>query len=387
MGEETIRNRGRQFLLAPGPSEVPPDTLLKMAEPLLHHRTKRFRTILGETLDRLKQVFQTKQDVVILTSSGTGAMEAAVTNILEPGDRAIVVRGGKFGERFGDLCEAYGVEFIPIDVEWGEDVKPSDVGAALKDNPDVKAVFTTLVETSTGVATDIKTLGGVVGETDALLVVDGISGVGGQEMRMDQWSVDVLISGSQKALMLPPGLAFAALSDRACTRIDSVRTPRFYFDLRRALKVINDPDTPFTPALTLIIGLNKSLDRILEEGMENVWARHRRLARAARAGVQAMGLKLFAGAPADVVTAVTLPEDIDGEAVPGMMRDEYGVTIAGGQARLKGKICRIAHMGWTDLFDVLTALSALEIVLSRLGFRLELGKGPGAAEKVFLEQL
>lgn len=386
MAKDNIKNRGRNFLLSPGPAEVPPETLLEMAGPLFHHRTGKFRKILGETVEKLKQVLQTKEDTVLLTSSGTGAMEAAVCNLLERGDKAVVVRGGKFGERFGELCETYGIEFVPIDVEWGEVVSVSDIESALKSNRDAKAVFTTLVETSTGVAPDIKAIAGIVGKTDALLVVDGISGVGGQELRMDSWGVDVVVTGSQKALMLPPGLAFVAMSERAWDRVASVKTPRYYFDLRKARKKIADSDTPFTPALTLVIGLNKSLDRILGEGIEAVWARHKKLARATRAGVEAMGLEVFAKAPSDVVTSVRLPDSIDGNAVPQIMRDEYGVTIAGGQEALKGKICRIAHMGWMDLFDVLVALSALEIVLNRLGFPIEAGKGPGAAEKVFMEQ-
>lgn len=387
MAEDTMKNRGRGFLLSPGPAEVPPETLLEMAGPIFHHRTGRFKKILGETLEKLKQVFQTKQDTVILTCSGTGAMEASVSNLLEGGDKAIVVRGGKFGGRFAEICEAYGVEFVPLDVEWGEAVSPSQIEAALKENAGAKVVFTTLVETSTGVATDIQAIAGVVGKSDALLVVDGISGVGGQELRMDEWGVDVLVAGSQKALMLPPGLAFLSMSERAWKCADSVKTPRYYLDLRKARKRASDSDTPFTPAITLVLGLNKSLDRMLEEGMEAVWARHKRLGRATRAGVQAMGLEVFSRAPADVLTAVKLPDGIDGDAVPKIMRDEYGVTIAGGQADLKGKICRIAHMGYMDLFDVLTALFALEIVLNGLGFRIDPGKGPGAAEKVFLEEL
>ncbi len=386
MADDTLRNRGRSFLLSPGPSEVPPDTLLEMAGPVFHHRTGRFKQILREAMDKLKEVFQTKQDVVILTSSGTGAMEAAVVNLLKAGDKAIVVRGGKFGERFGELCDAYGVKFVPVDMEWGSAASPGDVAKALEANPDAGAVFTTLVETSTGVVTDIKAIADVVSGTDALLVVDGISGVGGQEIRMDDWGVDVLVTGSQKALMLPPGLAMIALSERAWARVETVDTPRYYLDLRKAKKKLADPDTPFTPALTLIIGLNRSLERMIGEGMENVWTRHRRLAAAARAGVQAMGLELFSKAPADVVTAVRLPDGIDGNAVPRIMRDEYAVTIAGGQEDLKGRIVRIAHMGWMDLFDVIVALSALEIVLARLGHRLEPGRGPAAAEKIFMEQ-
>ncbi len=381
------KNRGRKYLLAPGPSEVPPEVLLEMAVPLVHHRTPQFEEVFAECIERLKKVVGTAHEVVLLASSGTGAMEAAVGNVLEPGDKAVVVRGGKFGERFSELCETYGVEVVNIDVEWGDAVRPEEVEKVLSHHPDVRAVFTTLVETSTGVVTDIAGVGEVVSGSGALLVVDGISGIGGQEFHMDEWKVDVLVGGSQKALMCPPGLAFVALSPAAVERVTAVQRPRYYFDLRAYLGSVKKATTPFTSALTLIKGLNRALGMILEEGMENVWRRHRILARAARAGVQGLGLSLFSRVPADVVTAVTLPEGIDGSAVPRMMRDEYGVTVAGGQGRLKGRICRVAHMGWAGPFDVVVAISALGMVLSRLGYKADVAAAQEAAQQVLKEEL
>ncbi len=377
----------KRYLLSPGPFEVPPEVLLEMAKPVFHHRTPQFKKALGEAVEGLRYVFRTEGDVFIIASSGTGAMEACVANVLEPGEKAIVVRGGKFGERWGGLCEAFGAEMVPLDVEWGHAVSPDRVSRALKEHPDTKAVYTTLCETSTGALTGVKAIGEIVGETDALLVVDGISSVGGVEFEMDSYGVDLLAVGSQKALMLPPGLAFIGVGEKAWKKIDATKGRRaYYFDLKAARKSAAKTDTPFTPAITSVMGLLKALEMIRDEGLEHVWRRHDALAEAARAGAVAMGLKLFAENPASTVTAITLPQGLDGDALTKLLRDGYGVTIAGGQSQLKGRICRIAHMGYAGPFDIVTALAALEIGLKELGHDVTLGSGVAAAERVLVSR-
>jgi len=372
----------KRYLLSPGPFEVPPEVLLEMARPVFHHRTPQFKDALAEAIEGLRYVFRTEGDVFIIASSGTGAMEACVSNVLDPGETAIVVRGGKFGERWGEICQAFGVEVVPIDVEWGDAISPEQVGDALKQHPDAKAVYTTLCETSTGVLTDVKSIGKIMANSDALLVVDGISSIGGVEFEMDAYKVDLLAVGSQKALMLPPGLAFLAASKKAWKKIDATADRRaYYFDLKAAQKSGAKTDTPYTPAIASVMGLLKALEMIRDEGLEHVWRRHDALAEAARAGAVAMGLELFSKAPANTVTAIKLPESVDGDALTKLLRDSYGVTIAGGQSQLKGKICRIAHMGYAGPFDVVTALAALEIGLDELGYDVTLGSGVAAAEK------
>ena len=377
----------KRYLLSPGPFEVPPEVLLEMARPVFHHRTPQFKEALGRAIEGLRYVFRTKGDVFIFASSGTGAMEACVANVLEAGGKAIVVRGGKFGERWGELCEAFGAEVVPLDVEWGDVVSREQVAGALKQHPDARAVYTTLSETSTGVLTDIKTIGEVVAQSNALLVVDGISSIGGVEFEMDAYKVDLLAVGSQKALMMPPGLAFLGVSEKAWKKIESTKGRRaYYFDLKAARKSGAKTDTPYTPAITAVMGLLKALELIREEGLENVWGRHDALAEATRAGAGAMGLELFSKVPANTVTAIRLPESVDGDALVKLLRDNYGVTIAGGQSQLKGKICRIAHMGYAGPFDVVTALAALEIGLKELGHDVTLGSGVAAAEEILVSR-
>ena len=375
----------KKYLLAPGPTPVPEEALLELAKPIYHHRTPQFKKLFKEVCEGLKQVFLTKNDVFVFAASGTGAMEAAVVNVLKADDTALVVQGGKFGERFGEICKAYSIETEIMDIEWGEAAEPAEIEKRLKANPKIAAVFVTLCETSTGVHTDVRAIGEIVKRTDAVLVVDGISSVGAVECRTDEWGIDMLVVGSQKALMLPPGLAFLAVSAKAWKKIEENSPSAYYFDLKAAKKALDKGDTAYTPALTLIIALKKTIDMILAQGLENVWARCSLLAKAARAAACALGLELFARSPSDAVTAIRLPEGIDGEAVPKKMRDEYGVTIAGGQAKLKGKIVRIAHMGHISGFDVLVALAALEMTLKELGADIELGKGVRAAEEIFLE--
>jgi len=381
--ERKGRRMAKYRLLAPGPTPVPPEVLMKMAEPIIHHRTDEYSKVTESVTRGLKGICKTEGDCIVLAGSGTAAMEAAVANVLSPGDEAICVVGGKFGERWVEICRAYSIEPVAIDVTWGEAVEAARVAEALKEHPDAKAVYTTLCETSTAVKTDIKALGDIVRSTQAILVVDGISGVGAMEMRTDEWGVDMLVVGSQKALMLPPGLAAITVSEKAWKLVESSTSPRYYLDLATARKSLEKWSTPFTPAVTLVRALDESIKLIEKQGIENVWARSAKLADACRGAVRAMGLEVFSKAPAEAVTAVRLPEDVDGAKVPGVMREKYGVQIAGGQAQLKGKICRIAHMGYIDEFDLLAAVTALEAVLREMGVDITAGVGAGAIEKAF----
>ena len=373
-------------LFTPGPTAVPDEILLEMAKPLIHHRTPQFRKVLVEAFAGLKYLFQTKEDVLILTSSGTGAMEAAVSNLLSPGEKCLVAEGGKFGERFREIAAAYGIGVTSLEVEWGKSVKPEEIVKVLKAEPSTKAVFVTLCETSTGVHTDVQAIGKVLrrGFPETILVVDGISSLGAVECRTDQWSIDVMVSASQKAFMLPPGLAFISLSPKAWGVVAKSKSPRYYFDLPAYRKALQKEDTPYTPALTLIIGLAAALRMIREEGIENVWRRHGLLAGATREAVKALGLKLLAESPSNAVTAVRAPEGVDTEALTKALRDKSGITFAGGQGNLKGKIFRIAHLGWVDMFEILEAIAALEYQLTKMGYPAKLGAGVSAAEQVFL---
>jgi aspartate aminotransferase-like enzyme len=371
-------------LFTPGPTPVPTESLLTMARPIDHHRLDEAVEAINEVRERLKVVFQTRNDVMILTSSGTGGLEAAVVNLLSPGDRAIVIRGGKFGERWGEICRAYGIETVPIDLEWGRAVDPTDVERLLKEHGDVKAVFATLCETSTGVLHDVRTLAEITGRTEALLVVDAVSALGADELRMDRWGVNAVISSSQKGLMTPPGLAFVSFDEKAWRMTERSTLPKYYLDLRKARESGEKGSTPFTPAITLIIGLRESLRMIAQEGFENVLARHARLARATRAAAEALGLELFAERPANTVTAIKMPDGIDGVKFVRMMRSKYGITYAGGQEKLKGKIFRIAHLGWMDEFDVLTAVGGLELGLKEMGYPVKPGAGVAAAMEALM---
>jgi aspartate aminotransferase-like enzyme len=370
----------KRYLLAPGPTAIPPEVLLKMAEPMIHHRNPMFETIVEEVREGLKYLFGTRNEVLIFTSSGTGAMEGAVTNMLSPGDQAVVVRSGKFGERWAEICRAYGVETINVDVPWGEILDPMDIEKVLKANPAVKAVYTQATDTSTGARFPVREVAAVVGEyPGTLMVVDGITGVGVFELPQDEWHIDVLISGSQKALMLPPGLAFAGVSDKAWGFNKTSKIPRFYFNWAKELKNLQKNQTNFTPAISLIIGLRESLRIIREEGLPNVYRRIDLLARATREAAMALGLKVFAKSPSPAVTAIVAPEGIDGQEIYKTLWKKYGVTGAGGQDQLKGKVFRIATLGYADKYDVITAISALEFALRDLGYGFEMGVGVAKA--------
>lgn len=373
----------KTYLLTPGPTPVPPKVLEAMARPIIHHRTAEFQEIFKEVNENLKYVFCTKEDVLTFTSSGTGAMEGSVINLLSPGDVAIVVQGGKFGERWIEICKAYGINVVSIDIEWGRAVDPKQIEMALKDNPQAKAVFVTHCETSTGTVTDIKSIAPVVSKTPAVLVVDAVSSLGAMELRKDDWNVDVVVSGSQKGLMIPPGLAFCALNDKAWELAKESKFPKYYFDFLKARKSVQKTDTPYTPGVTLIIALNEALRMMRAEGLDNVLERHSRLASATRAGVKAMGLELFSEAPANAVTAVKAPSGVDSGKLVKLLRTKYGISIAGGQGHLKGKIFRVAQLGYMNEFDIIVGIAAVAIGLNELGHKVNIGKGIGAVEEVF----
>jgi aspartate aminotransferase-like enzyme len=370
-------------LFTPGPTPVPEETLLELAKPVTYHRSAEAKATLAEVTEDLKYVFQTSNPVFTLTSSGTGAMEAAVVNTLAAGEKAILLTAGRWGERWRGILKAYGANIVAVEVPYGKAVTPDQLAAALKAHPDAKAVFATLSETSTGVGHDIAAFGQLVKNTPALLIVDGISGLGSMECRSDEWGVDVVVTGSQKALMLPPGLGFISVSAKAFAKIEATPVRSFYFDLRRYKKSLAESDTPFTPANTLIKAQRASLKRIRAEGIENLWARHARVAAACRAGVRAMGLEVFAERPNNALTVVTVPAGVDGSGTLKKLEKQYGFKLADGQDTLKGKIWRLSHMGYTDAFDVLGALAALELVLAEGGFQVEPGAGVAAFQKAY----
>ncbi len=371
----------KKYLLTPGPTVLPPFVQEALSRPIIHHRTPQFGAILKDVEEGLKYIFQTKEPVFLIASSGTGAMEAAVANVASAGDTVITVEAGKFGQRWTELAEAYGIKAVPLKLEWGNALSAEDVKKALKDNPDAKAVFITHCETSTGVDVDIESIAKITKDSSALLVVDAISSMGVSPLKMDDWGVDIVVSGSQKGLMLPPGLGFIALSKRSWKWVDEAKTGRYYLDLRKYKKVIEKPDTPFTPAVGLIVAMREVCNYYKEKGIENMWGSFERLAEAARAGFKELGLELFAENPSNGVTAVKVPEGIDGAGMVKYMRDELGVTMAGGQAQLKGKIFRMAHMGYIEAFDVIMGLAAVEAALVKFGFKPK-GSGVSAAEKV-----
>jgi len=376
----------KRYLLTPGPTAVPPEVMLRMSQPLIHHRTPEFEQLFAKVQEGLRWLFQTTQDVLMLAASGTGAMEAALANLCSAGDTVIVVNGGKFGERWLKISQAFNLKPVEIKVEWGQAVHPHAVSEALKANPRAKAVLVQASETSTTALHPVREIAGITRTTDTLLIVDGITSVGATETPMDQWELDVVITGSQKALMLPPGLAFIALSEKAWKHSQSSTLPRYYFDLQRERKEQHKHTTAYTPAIALINGLAEVLRLMQEEGLAHVFARHALLAKATRAAVQALNLKLLAPtAPSPAATGVFLPAGINGAQLLTYMRDRMGVDIAGGQDHLKGKIIRISHIGYAGPFDVITAISTVEMALRRFGHALDLGRGVSAAEEVLME--
>jgi aspartate aminotransferase-like enzyme len=364
-----------------------------MAEPILYHRAPAFVEIYARALERLRLVFQTRNEVLCFAATGTAAMESAVANLVGPGDHAVVASCGKFGQRWAEICDAYGADTVHLEFEWGEKVDPAGLDQALAGlGRPARAVFTTQSETSTGVLNDIRRLNEVAKAHGSVLCVDAVSGLGAVNLPQDEWGVDVVVAGSQKSLMCPPGLGFASVSERAMALAaeDHARPPgRYYLDWGRTAtgQKEDPPNSAFTPAVTLFRALDVALDLLFSEGLEAAFARHALLARAARAGVEALGLERFGpdDENANVVTVAALPEEIDGAKVPKLMRDRYGVTIAGGQGKLKGQIARIAHVGYYGGFDIVVALTALEMALRDLGYAAEPGAGAAAAQRVFAE--
>ena len=373
----------KSYLFTPGPTPIPSDALLAMAQPIDYHRSENAIALIKDVLEKLKHVFQTENDVLFLTSSGTGAMDGAVANLLCRDDKVIVIRSGKFGERWSEICEAYGIKVIPIDVAWGDSVAPETVKSKLTDHPNVKAVFATLCETSTGALHDIEALARLTQSGPTLLVVDAVSALGADDLQMDNWGVDVVVSCSQKGLMTPPGLAFAALNRRAWEAAEQSNLPKYYFDFRKAHQRGLEGSVPYTPAITLLTALQCALNHICAEGIHNTIARHKRLALATRSAIKAIGLPLFATSPANTLTSIRLPEEIDGKTFVKMMCEKHGITYAGGQGDLSGKILRIAHLGWMNENDVIVAISAFERGLAEIGYDVSLGAGVTAAQKVF----
>jgi aspartate aminotransferase-like enzyme len=379
----------KEYLMTPGPTPIPHQVSLVQAEPIIHHRTPAYTELFVRMVEGLKKVLLTENDLLTFAASGTGVMEGAVSNCFSPGDRVLVAAGGKFGQRFAEIAKVYRLEVEAYEYPWDEAADPAVIARRLEEKPDIKGVFVTHSETSTGVVNDIKAIGEVVKDTPAILVVDSISGAGALELRTDDWNVDVLVTGSQKALMTPPGLAAAAVSAKAWEFVQKAESPAYYFCFLKTRKKYDsdNPESPYTPAVSLVKAMSTAVDLLLEEGLEAAWERHRILAMCTRAAVEAIGLELFPKVldRAYAVTAVKAPEGISGGDIVKHMNRVHGVIIAGGQDRLKGQIFRIGHVGYYNFFDVVLALSALEMTLKELGFSLELGVGVAAAENVYLE--
>jgi len=377
----------KRYLLAPGPTPVPAEILLSMAAPIIHHRSPDFLPVLDSAKKGLQWLYQTKNDVLILSSTGTGGMVGAVNNFFNQGDEVLVVNGGKFGERWTKICQAYGLKVEEIVVEWGYAVKPAEVEERLKKNKNLKGVFVQATETSTGVYHDIQTLSSIVRTyEDTLFVVDAISALVAHDLRTDEWGIDIMVGGSQKGVMLPPGIAFVSVSEKAWKKAETSKIPKFYFNFKKERENLAKNQTNFTSPVTLIIGLNAGLKMLQAEGLENVFKRHERLAHATRKAVQAIGLDLYPKeSPANSVTAIMTPPGIDGQAVYKNLREKYGITAAGGQDRAKGKIFRIAHLGYADRFDIITAIAGIEMVLKGMGYPVTLGTGVAVAQALLMD--
>ncbi len=380
----------KKYIMAPGPTPIPPEVLAEASMPIIHHRTPQFQVIFKEANEGLQFVFRTKQPVLTFSSVGTGVMESAVSNMTSPGEKVLVASSGHFGNRWREICKAYQVEVEHYEVEWGQAVDPAEITKRLKAAPGIKLVFTTLNETSTGVTNDVQALTKAVHEAGALIAVDAISGLGAMPCETEAWGVDLILAGSQKGFMIPPGLGFVSLSPAAEEKTKTAKNPRYYFSYDKAVKKLTEekmPDTPFTPAVSLVIQLKKALDLIRQEGMENIWKRHAGLAKATRTAVQALGLKLFApSAPSNSITSVNSPDGIDSGLINKTFRDVYGISIVGGQGKLKGKIFRIGHLGYVDGSDILLAIATLEMVLHKVGKKVPLGAGVKAAQEVLLAE-
>ena len=375
----------KRYLFTPGPTPVPPQVLEAMSRPIIHHRSSDFREILERTFNRLREVYRTESDVLLYTSSGTGGMESAISNLTRPGDRVVVVSAGHFGERWAAMAANFGCEVNTIDYEWGESPSADDLAARLAEIGGAKAVFLTHSETSTGVVADVQSLAAAANDAGALVVVDAVSSLGAVPLETDSWGLDAVVSGSQKALMTPPGLATVSVSNDAWAAVEKDAPGRYYFDWHETRERQEQFDPAFTPAVSIVVGLDVALRLLLQEGLEQAFERHTRLGRACRAGVRAMGLELFS--PDDdssaVVTAINAPDGIDSSELVQTLRDRQGIVLAPGQGPLKGKVFRIGHIGYYDVFDITTALAGVELVLAELGADIERGAAITAALEAF----
>jgi len=376
----------KRYLLAPGPTPVPSEVMLSMAAPIIHHRAPDFLPVIDSAKKGLQWLFQTKNDVLILSSTGTGGMVGAVNNFFNRDDKVLVINGGKVGERWTKICQSYGLQVEEILVDWGYAVKPEVVEEKLKKNKDIKGVFVQASETSTGVYHDIKSLADVVKKyDDTLFIVDAISALVAHDLRTDEWGVDIMIGGSQKGVMLPPGIAFVSVSDKAWAKAETSKLPKFYFNFKKERESLAKNQTNFTSPVTLIIGLNEGLKMLQSEGLEKVFQRHAWLANATRKAVQAIGLELYPKeSPSNAVTAIMAPPGIDGQAIYKNLREQYGITAAGGQDKAKGKVFRIAHLGYSDRFDIITAIAGIEMVLKGMGYPVKLGTGVAVAQELLM---
>jgi aspartate aminotransferase-like enzyme len=370
--------------MTPGPTPVPPEVLAALAEPVIHHRGRDFREIYARCLERLREVCRTDHEVLLFTSSGTGAFESAVANLTSPGDHQLAVSAGNFGERWAAMARAYGADLVHRRLEWGDTPEPEDLRDALAGG-DVKVVYLVHSETSTGVVADIQALAGTAKEAGAFVVVDAVSSLGAVPVETDAWGIDVLVSGSQKALMTPPGLAFCSVSPAALEAAQRSTSPRYVLDWERTQKAQAKLDAPFTPAVSLVKGLDVALGILLAEGLEAAFDRHVRLGRACREGAKAMGLELFSPDEdrSAVVTAIRTPDGVESSEIVSTLRDRFGITIATGQGELKERIFRIGHIGYFDVFDITTALAAVELTLAEAGAEIERGVAVTRALEAF----
>lgn len=376
----------KKYIMTPGPTPISEDVLIEHGKPLMHHRSPEFGRIFSETTSKLKKLLKTKNDVFILTSSGTGAMETAITNSFRKGDKVLIASIGNFGERFKKISSVFGLEVISLDYEWGKTADPEEIKKALEKDNDIKGVMVQFSETSTGALNDIRTMGNIIKDYPIIFIVDAISGLAASEFDTDGWNIDIVIGGSQKGLSAPTGIAFVSISEKAWKSIETSDLPRFYFDLKAARASLQKNQTPWTPGISIIVAMNKALDLLFEEGIENVFERHRILAMATQEAAKALGLELLVAEPGDrgfSVTSIMIPGSIDSKELTKIMRLKYGVTIAGGQGKMAGKIIRIGHLGYVNMFDVITAVSALEMALKDLNHNFEAGSGIAAAQKVF----
>lgn len=378
----------RQRLFTPGPTPVPETIQLDMAQPMIHHRNEDFQSYLTSCHDKLKYLFQTKNPVVILTGSGTASLDSIVSSIHEQNDEAIFVNGGKFGERWGEILSRYQIPAHEIKVEWGKSVSFSQVSELLDKNKNITTVYLTHSETSTGTYTDVKNLTRQIKSNfpDVFVIVDGITSIGSHEMKFDEWEIDAVCTGSQKGLMIPPGLAFIAVSDNLLDKLKRTKPKSFYLSLHEALKAQSKNDTPWTPAVSLFVGLKSALDMIEKEGIEKVWQRHFHLGESVRLAMKALGLKLFSESPSNAVTPVWLPTEVEWKNFNNHLKKMSGITIAGGQDQFAGKIFRISHLGYYDSFDMLTVVAAIERALKAAGYHFEVGVGVLAVHTYLMDK-